>query len=335
MTGSGGNRLRRLLFDFGSDTVRMTAEGSRSRKTQEPAVVAHQADGNIIAVGSEAQRMLGRTPDGLEAERPFAGGGVRSPKLAQALLRFMIGHTARSRWARPEIVVAIASGATALDRRAFSILAREAGAARVAFAQLAACRALGLDLPLFAPHGSLVVDVGASRTQIDLLSLGRTVVSATLPEAGDTLDEAIARRLREQYNLMVGPATAQSLKHDLLGEGMPETVLHGRDLLSGLPRALRVQREEIELPARQLAERIAAAIQELLRDASPELVSDVAEDGIFLTGGGARLRALREHLPGALGLQVNCDERPDESIVRGLDRLTDKRLPQHLFRRGA
>ncbi|MDA8346105.1 MAG: rod shape-determining protein [Thermaerobacter sp.] len=327
--------MRRLLFDFGSETIRMTAEGSKNRKTSEPAVVAHHDGGNIIAVGVEAQRMLGRTPHGLLAERPFAGGGVRSQRLAQALLKALIGRTARSRWQRPEIVVALASGATALDRRAFWLLAREAGAARVAFAQLAACRALGLELPLFEPRGTLVVDVGASRTQIDLLSLGRTVVSATLPEAGDTLDEAIVRRLREEYNMMVGPATAQVLKHDLLGNGSADAVLHGRDLVSGLPRALRVQRAEIEAPARQLAAHIASAIQELLREASPELVSDVAEDGIYLTGGGSRLLTLRKHLPDALGLPMHCDETPDESIVRGLDRLTDRRVREQLLRRGA
>ncbi len=327
--------MRRLLFDFGTETVRMTADGSRQRKTQEPAIVAHQDGGNIVAVGAAAERMLGRTPDGLQAERPFAAGGVRSQKLAQALLRSMIGRISRSRWQRPEIVVALASGATALDRRAFLVLAREAGAARVSFAQLAACRALGLALPLFEPRGSLLVDVGASRTQIDLLSLGRTVVSATLPEAGDTLDDAIVRRLREHYNMMVGPATAKSLKHELLGGGADDALLYGRDLVSGLPRALRLQRSEIEAPALQLASHIASAVQDLLRVASPELVSDVAEAGIHLTGGGSRLQVLRHHLPDALGLPIHCDESPSESIVLGLDRLTDRRVREQLLRRGA
>lgn len=327
--------LRRLLFDFGSQTVRMASEGSRQRRASEPAVVAHQDGGAIVAVGADAQRMLGRTPSGLQAERPFAGGGVRSPKLAQALLRSLMGRTSRSRWQRPEIVVALASGATALDRRAFVLLAKEAGAARVSFAELAACRALGLDLQLFQPRGRLVIDVGASRTQIDLLSLGRSVVSATLPEAGDTLDEAIARRLREQYSVMIGPATSQALKHELLGGDAEETVLHGRDLVSGLPRALRVHRSELEQPAAQLAERIAASVQELLRDVSPELVSDIAEDGMHLTGGGSRLRLLQRLLPDALGLPMHCDEAPDDSIVHGLDRLTDRRVREQLLLRGA
>lgn len=331
----GGTGLRRLLFDFGSDTIRMTVDGSRIRKAQEPAVVAHQDGGGIIAVGAAAQRMLGRGPDGLMAERPFSGGGVRSQKLAQALVRTMIARMPRSRWQRPEIVVALASGATALDRRAFVLLAREAGAARVAFAQLAACRALGLELPLFQPCGSLIIDVGASQTQIDLMSLGRTVVSATLSEGGDALDEAIARRLRESYSIMIGPTTAKTLKHDLLGEGMSDAQLHGRDLLSGLPRALRVDRKEIEAPAHLLAEHIVSTVQELLRDVSPELVSDVAERGIYLTGGGARLLALQQHLPEALGLPVRFDQAPEESIVAGLERLFEPRVRDLLLRRGA
>jgi len=312
----------------------MSADSSRKRPITEPAVVAHRL-GEIIAVGLEAERMLGRTPSGLDAERAFEGGSVRSPKLAQALIRSFLARVARRSWQRPEIVIALGSGATALDRRALNLLAREAGAARVTFAALPTCRALGLELPIFEPRGTLLIDVGASRTRIDLLSLGRSVQSATLDDAGDSIDEAIARRLREQFNLMVGPRSAQTLKHDLLGGDAQEVSVYGRDLVSGLPRGLAVQRGDLEGPAVQLAERIAQAVQEVLRDVSPELVADVAEGGVYITGGSSRLLALRERLPQLLSLPLHCDESPEESITSGLVRLADRSVGGTTLRKTA
>ncbi len=310
--------MRRLIFDFGSENVRMGVEGNRRPPLSEPAVVAHRVQGDVVAVGEQALRMLGRTPDGLEAERPFARGGVRSQKLADALLRSLLARTGRHGLRRPEIWIALGAGASAIDRRGLTVLAQHAGAARVHFCALSACKALGLDLPLFQPTGTLLVDVGASCTRVDLLSLGHSVASAKVDAAGDQIDDAISRLMRDRYNLMVGAATAQAVKHSLLGEGLAEARANGRDLVTGLPHAVTLDRAEVLPAVHQLADQIAHAVRELLRDVSPELVADLAEHGVVLTGGGSRLDALADVLQERLDLPLHRDMEPEQTVCRGL-----------------
>lgn len=325
--------MRRLAFDFGSETVRMS--GTRRRPAiAEPAVVAHLGKAeSVVAIGQSAAQMLGRTPAGLTAEHPFTGGSVRSPGLARALLQNMMHRASARGWQRPDLVVAIASTATALERRAYQRLGRDAGAARIEFAALSACRALGLDLPLFSPRGTLIIDVGATRTTVDLVSLGAPVASTAVDGAGADLDHAIARELRGTYGLMIGEQSARDLKHMLLGRtGGDEAEVYGRDSATGLPRRLSVRRAEFDPLVETVAQRIAQKTQELLRAASPELAADLSEDGFWLTGGGSHLVGLRELLPQLLDLPVHVDERPDESITRGLTRLLDPSVVVRLVR---
>ncbi len=310
--------MRRLIFDFGSENVRMSVDGGRRPPLSEPAVVAHRGTGDVVAVGEQAFRMLGRTPDGLEAERPFTRGGVRSQKLAEALVRSLMARVGGHGFRRPEIWIALGAGASAIDRRGLGILAQHAGAARVRYCSLSACKALGLELPLFQPLGSLLVDVGASCTRIDLLSLGHSVGHYKVEMAGDHIDEAIARLMRDRYNLMVGGATSQAVKHLLLGGGQTQATANGRDLVTGLPQSVTLERGEVLPAVEQLADQIAHAVRELLRDVSPELVADLAERGVFLTGGGARLEVLAELLQDRLDLPLHRDPEPEETICKGL-----------------
>ena len=314
--------MRRMIFDFGSEKVRMGVQGSKRPPYTMPAVVAHRPPGEVVAVGEEALHMVGRTPADIETERPFGRGGVRSPRLAEALLRTMMtqrGVGAR----RPELWIALSAGASPIDQRGLKQLAQKAGAARVRFCPAAACRALGLDLPLFAPQGSLLIDVGASCTRVDLLSLGRPVASRRVDAAGDTLDLAVGRLLRDHYNLMVGDTTARTVKHRLLGDDEPEAVANGRDLVTGLPHAVTLQRAEL-LPALVLlADQITLAVQDLLRDVSPELVADLADQGCHLTGGSATLQALAGLLQDRLELPLLRDGQPEETICRGLQLALD------------
>lgn len=319
-----------LAIDFGSETVRMSG-GSGRQVIAEPAVVAHRGEGAVVAVGQRAAQMWGRTPAGLTAEHPFAGGGVRSQGLARALLQSMMRRAAGRSWQRPDIVVALPTLATALDRRAYQRLGRDAGAARIRFAALSACRALGLDLPLFSPRGTLIIDVGAARTSIDLVSLGAPVASAQVEGAGEDLDRSVAQALRRDHRMMIGERSAQELKHALLGyEGPGEAAVHGRDMASGLPRILTVRREELEPLVTQFALRIARKAQQLLREATPELSADLSEDGFWLTGGGAHLSALQEMLPRLLELPVHVDPQPEASIGQGLQRLLEPRITSRL-----
>jgi actin-like ATPase involved in cell morphogenesis len=223
----------------------------------------------------------------------------------------------------PEIWIALGAGASAIDRRGLSVLAQHAGAARTRFCSLSACKALGLDLPLFQPTGSLLVDVGASCTRVDLLSLGQSVAHRMVDAAGDQIAEWIARLMRDRYNLMVGGATSQSIKHQLLGEGLGETTANGRDLVTGLPQAVTLERDEVLPAVEQLAEQIAHAVRELLRDVSPELVADLAERGVFLTGGGARLGVLGDILQDRLDLPLWRDSDPEQTICSGLQLALD------------
>lgn len=324
--------MRRLAFDFGSETVRMSG-GARRPVIVEPAVVAHREHSRaVVAVGRAAAQMWGRTPAGLTAERPFTGGGVRSPMLARALLRSLMQRAQGRGWQRPDLVVALPAAATTLDRRAYQRLAQEAGAARVQFAPLSACRALGLDLPLFSARGTLIIDVGAGRTSVDLLSLGAPVSSVFVDGAGEELDRAISRQIRQTYGLLIGELSAHDLKHRLLGmDRIDETQVHGRDMATGLPRSLSITRAELDPLVQQFALRIALKVQEMLRDATPELSADLSEDGFWLTGGGANLFGLRSLLPHLLDLPVQIDEHPDESIGHGLARLLDPKVSTRLL----
>lgn len=319
-----------LAVDFGSETVRMS--GGRGRPAiAEPAVVAHRGEGAVVAVGLRAAQMCGRTPQGLTAERPFAGGGVRSQGLARALLQSMMRRAVGRTWQRPDIVIALPTMATALDQRAYQRLGRDAGAAHIRFAALPACRALGLDLPLFTARGTLIIDVGAARTSIDLVSLGAPVASAHVEGAGEDLDRAVAQALRRDHRMMIGERSAQELKHALLaGAGPAEATVHGRDMASGLPRTLTVGSLELEPLVAQFALRIALKAQQLLREATPELSADLSEDGFWLTGGGAHLRALQELLPQLLDLPVHVDPLPEASIAHGLARLLEPRIASRL-----
>ncbi len=315
--------MRRLIFDFGSENVRMGMEGGRRPPLTEPAVVAHRVSGDVVAVGEQALRMLGRTPDGLEAERPFTRGGVRSQKLAEALLKNLLARVGGHGFRRPEIWIAMGAGASAIDRRGLGVLAQHAGAARVRFCSLSACKALGLELPLFQPMGSLLVDVGASCTRIDLLSLGHSVAHHKVEIAGDHIDESIARLMRDRYNLMVGEATSQAVKHALLGDGADRATANGRDLITGLPQSVTLERDEVLPAVALLADQIAHAVRELLRDVSPELVADLADHGAFLTGGGARLGALADMLQDRLDLPLHLDADPEQTICKGLQMALD------------
>ena len=327
--------MRRLIFDFGTENVRMGVEGSRRPPLTEPAVVAHRLHGDVVAVGEQAFRMLGRTPDGLEAERPFARGGVRSQKLAEALVRSLMARVGGHGLRRPEIWIALGAGASAIDRRGLAVLAQHAGAARTRFCSLSACKALGLDLPLFQPTGSLLVDVGASCTRVDLLSLGHSVAHCKVDAAGDQIAESIARLMRDRYNLMVGDATSQTVKHLLLGEGRPEATANGRDLVTGLPQSVTLERGEVLPAVEQLADQIAHAVRELLRDVSPELVADLAEHGVFLTGGGARLEVLAEMLRDRLDLPLHPDPDPEQTICKGLQLALEPKYGRRLRLRSA
>ena len=327
--------MRRLIFDFGSENVRMGVEGGRRPPLSEPAVVAHRLTGDVVAVGEQALRMIGRTPEGLEAERPFVRGGVRSQRLAEALLKHLLARVGGHGFRRPEIWIALAAGSSPIDRRGLGVLAQRAGAGRVRYCSLSACRALGLELPLFQPTGTLLVDVGASCTRIELLSLGHSVAQLKVEMAGDHIDEAITRLMRDRYNLMVGSATAQSVKHSLLGQGSDEATANGRDLVTGLPQSVTLERQEVLPAVEMLADQIAHGVRELLRDVSPELVADLAEHGIFLTGGGARLAALAPMLQDRLDLPLQLDVEPEQTICKGLQLALDPKNGQRLRLRSA
>ncbi len=327
--------MRRLIFDFGTENVRMSVEGGRRPPLSEPAVVAHRMTGDVVAVGEQALRMLGRTPDGLEAERPFTRGGVRSQKLAEALLKNLLARVGGHGFRRPEIWIALGAGASAIDRRGLGVLAQHAGAARVRYCSLSACKALGLELPLFQPMGTLLIDVGASCTRVDLLSLGHSVAHHKVEAAGDQIDEAIARLMRERYNLMVGSATSQAIKHALIGDGADHATANGRDLVTGLPHSVTLERSEVLPSVELLADQIAHAVRELLRDVSPELVADLADHGVFLTGGGSHFGALADMLQGRLDLPLHLDVNPEETICKGLQLALDPKYGSRLQLRTA
>lgn len=312
-----------LAVDLGTSNTRLAMRG-RGVVVDQPSVVATQAGARgreVVAVGEDARRMLGRTPAGTRVDRPVRDGVVADFEATEQLLRHLLKRVPGRSLLRPRLIVCIPSGATEVERRAVTDATRAAGGRDVALVATALAAAVGAGLSIQDPVGNLIIDVGGGRVEAAVTSLGGLVTSRSVPAAGDTMDQAIRTWLRDHKGLLVGERTAEQLKRRI-GSAVelqdPASMrIRGRDLESGSPRELDVTSNDLVQAVYPVVVQIRDAVLQTLRETPPELAADIVDRGALVCGGAARLHGLTELLRDATGLPVLLAERPEHSVAQG------------------
>ena len=313
-------------IDLGTANTLVTVK-NKGILIREPTVVAiHKKTKQILAIGNEAKKMVGKTPALIVAVRPLKDGVISDFDVTEEMLRYFINkvHFNPSRFPkipRPRVVVSIPSGVTEVERRAVQTATLRSGARETYLIEEPMAAAIGCGLPIEEPQGSMIVDIGGGTTEIAVISLGGIVVNRSIRIAGDEMDADIISYARSRYNLLIGERTAESVKIKIggaypTGEETKET-LAGRDLASGLPSKILVSSGEIREALSSTVRTIVEEIKDIIEATPPELVSDILENGITLSGGGSLLRGLSEFLAKETKIKVILDDDPLTSVVRG------------------
>ncbi|PMQ02480.1 MAG: rod shape-determining protein [Dictyoglomus sp. NZ13-RE01] len=297
----------------------------------EPSMVAiRRQDKKVIAVGEEAKKMLGRTPEEIVTVRPLRDGVIADLDSAEKMLRYFIekAHNRRDFFVSPRIVIGIPSGTTSVERRAVMDTSYQAGARDVLLVTEPIAAALGADIPIWEPSGNIVVDIGGGTTEIAVISLGGIVVSSSIKVAGDEMDEAIMHFIRKKYSLFIGERTAEEIKIKL-GNIYPEESkeymeVKGRDLISGVPRTIEISSAEVREALRETVNIIVNTIRDTLEKTPPELAADIMDKGIVLTGGGALLRGLDNYIAEELGVPAFVADEPLYCVVKGTGKIIEE-----------
>lgn len=296
---------------------------------KEPSVLAiNRQTRAVVAVGAEARRMVGRTPDLILPVWPVQAGLISDMSHSTALLRHMIGQISASRWLRPRVLLTTRSGAGSVDRRALTEAATQAGAGEVCLVEETVAAALGAGLPVGEPKGSLLIDLGSGTTDVAVIALGGVVVYASGVSAGDQMDEAIGRYLKREHNMLIGWPTAERIKLEAgtaLADLTGSVQVPGRRLATGGPGSITIRSAEAyEALAESLAQ-IDSLVLSVLERTPPELLSDIAQSGLMLTGGGALLRGMPERLSRLTGLSVRVADAPLDAVALGTARILEGR----------
>lgn len=297
---------------------------------REPSVVAKRVeDGQVLAVGEAAKRMIGRTPGDIVATRPLRDGVIADFDTTSAMLQYFIKRAANGRmWIRPRVVVGIPSGCTEVEKRAVIDATIQAGARDAFLIEEPMAAAIGAGLPVSEPVGSMVVDIGGGTTEVAVIALGGIVTSKSIRVAGDECDEAIIQYSRRAYNLLIGERSAEEIKI-AIGSAFPDREeravdVRGRDLVSGLPRTVRMTSSEIREAMAEPVQAIVDSVKQTLERTPPELSADIVDRGIILAGGGALLRGIDRLLAEETGMPVSLTEDPLAAVVMGTGRALEE-----------
>jgi rod shape-determining protein MreB and related proteins len=320
---------RDMAVDLGTANTLVYVRG-KGVVLDEPSVVALEAQtADIIAVGSEAKQMLGRTPDTIVALRPLKDGVIADFEAAEEMLRTYIRRVHRRRYlAKPRMVICVPSGCTAVERRAVKEAGYQAGARKVFLIEEPMAAAIGAGLPVHEATGNMVVDIGGGTTEVAVISLGGVVTSLSVRHAGDSLDAAIVSWLKKQHSLLIGESTAEEIKLSL-GSAFPmmteiEADVRGRDLVSGLPRTMTITSRDVRQAIEEPLHAITDAVQATLDRTPPDLAGDLMDRGMVLTGGGALLTGVDERLRHETGIPVHIAEQPLSSVVLGAGKCVEE-----------
>ena len=313
---------RDMAVDLGTANTLIYVRG-RGIVLNEPSVVALNVNtGQVVAVGVEAKRMIGRTPGNILAVRPLKDGVIADFDVTERMLRYFIQKVHKRRYlAKPRIVIAVPSGLTGVEQSAVKEAAHQAGARRVYIFEEPLAAAIGAGLPVNEPMGNMVVDIGGGTTEVAVISLGGIVTSQSIRVGGDELDQAIITFVKKAYSLMLGERTAEHIKMSIgsafPGADEPQAEIRGRDLVSGLPKTVVISAEEVRQALEEPLSVIVDAVKTTLDKCPPELAGDVIDRGIALAGGGALLRGMDDRLREETGLPIHLADNPLESVVLG------------------
>ncbi|HPO17474.1 MAG TPA: rod shape-determining protein [Candidatus Hydrogenedentes bacterium] len=318
-----------MAIDLGTANTLVFVKG-QGIVLSEPSVVAINKDtGKVRAVGVEAKSMIGRTPGNIVAIRPMKDGVIADFETTEEMLRYFIQKVHnRRRLVWPRVAVGVPSGITAVERRAVTESAMQAGAKKVYIIEEPMAAAIGAGLPVQEPQGCMIVDIGGGTTEVAVISLGGIVFSKSVRVAGDEMDQAIIQHLKRTYNMMVGERTAEEIKI-AIGSAYPlkeelEMQVKGRDQVMGLPKVITITSEEIRESLREPVSAIVDAVRVTLERTPPELSADIVDRGVVLAGGGALLRGLDQLLAKETGLHVTVGEDPLTAVVLGAGRFLDE-----------
>jgi rod shape-determining protein MreB len=316
---------RDLAIDLGTANTLIYVRG-HGVVLDEPSVVAINAnDGRPVAVGMEAKRMMGRTPNHIKAIRPLKDGVIADFEVCEKMLRYFIQKVHGSKWSKPRMVICVPSGITGVEQRAVQDAAEYAGARKpVHIIEEPMAAAIGADMPVHEPSGNMIVDIGGGTTEVAVISLGGIVTAQSIRVAGDELDEAVLQYVKKEFSLAIGDRTAEEIKIQM-GSAWPleqelTADIRGRDLISGLPRTIEITTEQVREAVAEPISAIVDAVKTTLDKTPPELAADIMEDGITITGGGALLGGLDQRLAHETGMPIRIADEPLYSVVIGSGR---------------
>ncbi|WP_037907750.1 rod shape-determining protein [Actinacidiphila yeochonensis] len=320
---------RDMAVDLGTANTLVYVRG-RGIVLNEPSVVAVNTNtGGILAVGSEAKKMIGRTPGNIVAVRPLKDGVIADFEITERMLRYFILKIHRRRYmVRPRVVICVPSGITGVERRAVIEAATQAGARTVHIVEEPMAAAIGAGLPVHEATGNMVVDIGGGTTEVAVISLGGIVTAQSIRVAGDELDNAIIQHIKKEYSLLLGERTAEQIKLTIGsahgGDGDDEhTEIRGRDLVSGLPKTVVISAGEVRKAIEEPVNAIVDAVKTTLDKCPPELSGDIMDRGIVLAGGGALLRGLDERLRHETGMPIHIAEAPLDCVALGSGKIVE------------
>ena len=317
-------------IDLGTANTLVYVKG-RGILIREPSVVArHRKTHQILAIGEEAKKMLGRAPATIEVVRPLKDGVIADFDATEVMLKHFISRVHESgklipKIPRPRVVIGIPSGVTEVEQRAVQEAALSAGARQAYLIEEPMAAAIGADLPISDPGGVLMVDIGGGTSEIAVISLGGVVVNKSIRIAGDEMDEAITAYMRLKYNVLLGERTAEDIKLTLgnafISDKDKFMVIRGRDMESGLPKSLKITSSEVREALMPVLREITGAVADLIEETPPELVSDILERGIVMAGGGSLIAGMDKLMSEETRMPVYITEDPLTAVVRGCGRV--------------
>jgi rod shape-determining protein MreB and related proteins len=334
-----GLGTRDLGIDLGTANTLVFVKG-KGVVLREPSVVALQTDTKqIVAVGNDAKNMIGRTPGNVVAKRPMKDGVIADYETTATMMKYYIREASKAKGLfgrKPYVMVCVPSGITSVERRAVIDATKQAGARDAYPIEEPFAAAIGANLPVWEPTGSMVVDIGGGTTEVAIISLGGIVTSQSVRIAGDEMDEAIINYIRKTYNLLIGERTSEAIKMEIGSAGDPEGIenmeIRGRDLLTGLPKTIEITADEIAKALHDTVYAIVDAVKNTLEKTPPELAADIMDRGIVLTGGGALLRNLDRVISEETEMPVLIAENPLDCVAIGTGKALDH---IHLFKNKA
>lgn len=323
-----GSFSKNIGIDLGTSTTLVHIRG-KGIVLYEPSVVAFEDGGNrVLAVGEEAKKMLGRTPRGIFTVRPLREGVIADFEVTAEMLKYFIKKVHNpNRFTRPSVVICVPSGVTEVEKRAVSEVAYKCGAGRVFLIDELIAAAIGVGLPIFEPMGNLVIDIGGGTSEVAVISLGGIVISELSQVAGDYINKIISKYVKQAHNLYIGELTAEEIKLGLStdradGENSNYEI-RGRDKITGLPKIIRISKDELREAISEPLRIIANTVRMALEKTPPELISDIVDKGMIMTGGGSLFIGISELLQEEIGIPIFISPEPVYCVIKGIGKVLD------------